>query len=112
MRPTSRQRLVAVGALVGYLLSLPLLGLLWAKVASRRFPQLQARDQLEYVGIVSTTFLSSMLLVAVVVVLASTIAIFVYPQAVRIPLIGVGVNVLLWVASVATMVEPVPILGG
>ena len=112
MRPTGRQRLAAAGALLIYLASLPVLGLLWVTIAYRRFPQLGFRDQLYQVGALSTTILGSLLVVAALVVIATIIAIVLYPKAARIPLVGVVLNLAIWAASVATMVEPAPIFGG
>jgi|GEM_PF-4367780 len=112
MRPTGRQRLAATGALLVYLASLPVLGSLWVTVAYRRFPQLGFRDQLNQVGPLSTTILGSLLVVAVLIVAATVAAIVLYPRAARIPWIGLVVNLAIWAASVGTMVEPAPILGG
>jgi hypothetical protein len=112
MRPTGRQRLVAFGALLIYLASLPVLGVLWVTIAYRRFPHLGFRDQLYQVGPLSTTILGSLLVVAMLIVAVTIIAIVLYPKAARIPWIGLILNVTIWVASVATMVEPAPILGG
>ena len=112
MRPTGRQRLTAAGVLLIYLVSLPLLGLLWVTIAYRRFPQLGFRDQLYQVGPLSTTILGSLLAVAGLVVLVTIIAIVFYPKAARVPLIGLVLNLAIWAASVVTMVEPAPILGG
>ncbi len=112
MRPTRRQRLAAAGALLVYLASLPVLGLLSVTVAYRRFPQLGFRDQLYQVGSLSTTILGSLLVVAVLIVVATVVAIVLSPKAARIPWIGLTVNLAVWAASVATMVEPAPILGG
>jgi hypothetical protein len=111
-RPTGRQRLTAAGALLIYLVSLPLLGLVWVTIAYRRFPQLGFRDQLYEVGPLSTTILGSLLAVAGLVVVMTIIAIVLYPKAARIPLIGVVLNFAIWAASVATMIEPAPISGG
>lgn len=61
MRPTGRQRLVGLGALLIYLASLPALGLLWVSVAYGRFPELGFRDQLYRVGSLSTTILGLLL---------------------------------------------------
>lgn len=72
MRPTGRQRLVGLGALLIYLLSLPALGLLWVSVAYGRFPELGFRDQLYRVGSLSTTILGLLLVVAVLVVAPSS----------------------------------------
>ena len=44
--PTARSRLFALGMLLVYLASVPVLGLLWVSVAYRRFPQIGFRDQL------------------------------------------------------------------
>ncbi|WP_309617847.1 hypothetical protein [Salinibacterium sp.] len=112
MRPTGRQRLAAAGALLIYLVTLPLLGSLWVTVVYRRFPELGFRDQLYQVGSLSTTILGSLLFVAALIVTATVISILLYPKAARIPLIGIIVNVAVWAASVATMVEPAPVLGG
>jgi len=112
MRPTGQQRLAAVGALLVYLASLPVLGNLWVTIVYRRFPQLSSRDQLDQVGQLSTTILGSLVVVALLTITASVLAILFYPKAARVPLIGLALNLVVWAASVATMVEPKPILGG
>ena len=112
MQPTGRQRLAAAGALLIYLASLPALALLWVSIAYRRFPQLGFRDQLYQVGPMSTAILGLLLVVAVLTVVATIIAIVVYPKAARIPIIGLVLNVAIWATSVATMVEPAPMSGG
>ena len=110
--PTARSRLSTLGTLLLYLASIPALGLLWASVAYRRFPQIGFRDQLYQVGSISTTILGGMLAVAVVVVLVTIVAMAVWPNAARVPLVGLALNVILWAASVATMVEPPAAVGG
>lgn len=112
MRPTGRQRLAATGALLIYLASLPVLGLLWVTIAYRRFPQLGFRDQLYQVGPLSMGILESLLVVAMLIVTVTIIAIVLTPKAARVPLVGLVLNVTIWAASIATMVEPAPILGG
>ena len=112
MRPTGRQRLAATGALLIYLVSLPLLGSLWVTVAYRRFPELGFRDQLYQVGPLSTTILGSLLVVAGLVVIATIVGIILYPKAAGIPVVGLVLNLAVWATSVATMVEPAPVLGG
>ena len=52
------------------------------------------------------------MIVAVLVVLATVIGIILAPWAARIPLTGIGLNLMVRVASVVTMVEPPPVAGG
>jgi ABC-type sulfate transport system permease component len=112
IRATRTTRLITLGALLGYLATLPFAAMTAVSVAYARFsPTISSRDDLHLLGSASLSAFYSIAAVAIVVVFV-TIAVWWSPRAWLVPVGGLAVTILLWCLGVALMQTPPPQLGG
>lgn len=111
MRADRGSLLTTLGALVGYLVTIPIAAMAAVSVAYARFPPISSRDDLNLLGPASLGVFSSIVAVAVAVALV-TIGVAWWRRAWLVPLGGLAVTILLWHLGAALMQAPPLLTGG